>query len=442
MKKLCTLLLLILFITLLSAFIVQVANEKPVPIAPSKQRIGDAKKGFEYLTTGDYVKGGIPYNVFLFGMPKSENYLGRTGLNAKLSHEYTAVKAGNGEIVAAPNCMQCHAQVFDGKLIVGLGNAGIDFTEHQKMNTKNLTLLEKFIKTRPQKEYEASEPFFRVTKSIAPYLHAAVPGVNTADRLAAILVAHRNPETFTWNDTATLTIPDEVIATDTPPWWLLKKKNAMFYNGFGRGDFGRFLMASNLLTVNDTAEARTVDNHMPDLLAYIYSIEAPKYKGKINAALANNGRIIFEKKCAGCHGTYGATETYPNLLIPQSIIKTDSALYNSNYSNPQFVQWFNRSWFTKGDHPAQLQPFTGYIAPPLDGIWITAPYLHNGSVPTLESLLNSKLRPKYWTRDFVTPQYDYENVGWKFTVVTEPQNGKTYNTTLRGYGNYGHSTLR
>ncbi len=439
MKKFYTLLLLILSITLLPAFIVQFTAEKPVPVAPSKQRIGNAKKGFEYLTTGDYVKGGIPYNVFLFGMPKSENYLQRTGLNAKLSHEYTAVKAGNGEIVAAPNCMQCHAQVFDGKLIVGLGNAGVDFTEHQKMNAKNLALLEKFIKTRPAKEYEASEPFFRVTKSIAPFLHASVPGVNTADRLAAILVAHRDPETFKWSDTSTLTIPEDVIATDTPPWWLLKKKNAMFYNGFGRGDFGRFLMASNLLTVNDTAEARTVDNHMPDLLAYIYSIEAPKYSGKLDAAIAQNGRVIFEKRCGDCHGTYGAKETYPNLLIPQSIIKTDSALYNSNYSNPQFVQWFNRSWFTKGDHPAQLQPFTGYIAPPLDGIWITAPYLHNGSVPTLEALLNSKLRPKYWTRDFVKPQYDYEAVGWKFTTVTEPVKAKTYNTTLRGYGAYGHT---
>ena len=43
-----------------------------------------------------------------------------------------------------------------------------------------------------------------------------------------------------------------------------------------------------------------------------------------------------------------------------------------------------------GDHPERFEPFDGYIAPPLDGIWITAPYLHNGSVPDLETLLNSK----------------------------------------------------
>ena len=31
----------------------------------------------------------------------------------------------------------------------------------------------------------------------------------------------------------------------------------------------------------------------------------------------------------------------------------------------------------------------GYQAPPLDGIWASAPYLHNGSVPTLHALLDS-----------------------------------------------------
>jgi mono/diheme cytochrome c family protein len=372
-------------------------------------------------------------------MGKTTNLLQRTGLNAKLSHEYTAVTAGNGEVLAAPNCLQCHSQVFDGKLVLGLGNANIDFTQAQKGNLQNISLLERFIKTRSAAEYEAALPFFTVTKSIAPHLQADVPGVNTADRLAALLVAHRDPETFKWNAEAAMSIPPDVIPTDTPPWWLLKKKNAMFYNGFGRGDFGRFLMASNLLTVNDTSEARSVDNHMPDLLAYIYSLEAPKYPKAVKEDAAKQGRAIFERACSGCHGTYGVKETYPNLLIPQSLIGTDSLLYTSNYSNPQFVEWFNRSWFTKGDHPAQLEPFRGYIAPPLDGIWITAPYLHNGSVPTLQQLLDSKLRPAFWRRDFVKPEYDYDAVGWKVTPAAGPEKGKVYNTTLPGYGNGGHT---
>ena len=164
----------------------------------------------------------------------------------------------------------------------------------------------------------------------------------------------------------------------------------MFYNGFGRGDFGRFLMASNLLTVTDTSEAAEVDKHFNDVLAYIYSLQSPVYPKPINKKLADKGQLIFEQYCMDCHGTYGKDGSYPNLLIPEEIIQTDSVLYSSNYSSPQFVNWFNQSWFTTGDHPAKLVPFKGYIAPPLDGIWATAPYLHNGSVPSLETLLNSK----------------------------------------------------
>jgi len=233
-------------------------------------------------------------------------------------------------------------------------------------------------------------------------------------------------------------VAGEVIPTDVPPWWLLKKKHAMFYNGFGRGDFGRFLMASNLLTVNDSSEAREVDSHFNDVLAYIYSLEPPKYPRPVNKQLAREGGVVFVEHCSKCHGSYGEGGEYPNLLIPESIVGTDSLLFRANYQSTQFVNWFNKSWFAQGDHPARLEPFSGYIAPPLDGIWITAPYLHNGSVPTLEAVLNSKERPAYWSRDFNNPQYDYVQGGWKFSREEGPRGTAVYNTTLPGYGNYGH----
>jgi len=223
-----------------------------------------------------------------------------------------------------------------------------------------------------------------------------------------------------------------------PAWWLLKKKNAMFYNGFGRGDFGRFLMASNLLTVTDTAEAKEVDSHFNDVLAFINSIQAPKFPKAVDASLVAEGKNIFSVTCKKCHGTYGEGAVYPNLLISEKVIQTDSALYTSNYSNPQFVNWFNQSWFTTGDHPAKLVPYRGYIAPPLDGIWITAPYLHNGSVPDLESLLNSKKRPTYWQRNFSIPSYNYDIPGYNYETKNAPGGSDVYNTTLRGFSNEGH----
>src|SRR5579863_7734708 len=101
----------------------------PVYIPASPQRSGDSVTGYQYLITGDYLKSGIPYSYFKLAFGNtSTNYLQRTGLNQTINYDYTAVKAPNGEIVVAPNCLQCHAQVFDNKLIIGLGNTTIDFT--------------------------------------------------------------------------------------------------------------------------------------------------------------------------------------------------------------------------------------------------------------------------------------------------------------------------
>src|SRR5918993_1040696 len=299
MKKLFVLAFLVTCATAFTAGLTINEEDRPVFIPPSPQRLGgDAKKGFDYLVTGDYVKGGIPLNFFLLGMGKTKtNWLEREGINRKISHEFTAVTANNGEVVVAPNCLQCHAQVFEDSLYIGMGNSFADFT---KFSGANMQLLEKILKTTAPKKYEAAETFITVGKAIGPYLATEVRGVNAADRLAGVLAAHRDPVTFKWNSTPSLPIPKQVIPTDVPAWWLLKKKNAMFYNGFGRGDFGRFLMASNLLTVNDTSESREVDEHMPDVLAYIYSLKAPVYPKAVDPSMAAEGRKIFEQTCSGC----------------------------------------------------------------------------------------------------------------------------------------------
>jgi mono/diheme cytochrome c family protein len=424
--------------------------DQPVPVPASPQRSGDATAGYRYLTTGDYIKSGIPYNFFLLGYGKRpDTLLHRDGLNADIPFAYTAVKAANGVEVVAPNCLQCHAEVFDGKLYVGLGNTMIDFSDPRKFGAGSTGMIERLLQKDPSGS-EAAAPFLTSLKALGDGIRTEVRGVNAADRLTGLLVAHRDPSTLRWSDQARIQITGRVVPTDVPAWWLLRKKNAMFYNGFGRGDFGRFLMASNLLTVSDSSEAQEVDSHISNVLAYIYSLRPPKYPYPVNQGLARRGGVLFVEHCSKCHGHYASGGTdeslapgdggeYPNLLIPESIIGTDSLLNSNDYQSPQIVDWFNRSWFARGDHPARLEPFNGYIAPPLDGIWITAPYLHNGSVPTLEGVLNSRARPAYWSRDFDHPQYDYAEVGWKYKKEDGPRGTAVYNTTLPGYGNQGHS---
>ncbi len=438
--------LISVFVALVSVFLAFVGDEKgihpikPVAIPPSPQREGDPAKGYDYLTTGDYLKSGIPYSYYtVFAKKDRNNYLNRTGKNATVPYDFNVVQSPNKVDVVVPTCLQCHGQVFDGKLVVGLGNTFQDFSNIAKANNPVSDIGTAIMQTFSPRQYKAALPLFTSFDAILQDMQTEVRGVNSADRLATLLVAHRNPQTLEWQSKPILDIPKGVIPTDVPAWWLLKKKNAMFYNGFGRGDFGKFLMLSNILTVKDSSEAREVNSHFGDVLAFIKSINPPKYPKETDGVLAEEGEEVFVNNCSKCHGTYGTKGYYPNLLIPASIIQTDSLLYKGNQQNPQFIAWFNNSWFATGDHPAKLVPYDGYIAPPLDGIWITAPYLHNGSVPTLRALLNSKERPTYWKRNFTKPSYDYEKVGWAYEPTDKPKRRTVYNTTLPGYNNGGHT---
>jgi hypothetical protein len=113
-------------------------------------------------------------------------------------------------------------------------------------------------------------------------------------------------------------------------------------------------------------------------------------------------------------------------------------LTTANFALPDFVSWYNESWFAKGPNAARLVPEKGYVAPPLDGIWSSAPYLHNGSVPTIEGVLNSEYRPRIWKRSFRDNDYDYDRLGWNFVEVERKEDKFAYDTSLRGYGNAGH----
>ncbi|MFW5642306.1 MAG: 30S ribosomal protein S2, partial [Roseicyclus sp.] len=100
-----------------------------------------------------------------------------------------------------------------------------------------------------------------------------------------------------------------------------------------------------------------------------------------------------------------------------------------------------------GETPAEsAAPAAGYIAPPLDGVWATAPYLHNGSVPSMAALLAPGTRPRHW-RHVLPREYDAEAMGWRFEALEKGQEAEAeararvqiYDTTRHGYGNGGHS---
>jgi mono/diheme cytochrome c family protein len=281
------------------------------------------------------------------------------------------------------------------------------------------------------------ERFVARTKVVGPYTITDAKGVNPADNLAAILFAHRDPKTFAWHDPPLLEAPPEIVVpVDVPPWWHMKKKHAMFYVAAGRGDHARTMMAASTLCTDTIDEAREIDSYMADIYAYLLTLEAPKYPFAIDTALAEQGRVVFESSCQSCHGSYGTTESYPNLWVDVDYVGTDGvlALGASQFAD-RFLAWFAESFYGE---VSRLEPQEGYVAPPLDGIWATAPYFHNGSVPTIEAVLDSSKRPKFWTRSFSSTDIDQDALGWIYTSLDTPA-GPAYDTTAFGYANTGHT---
>jgi mono/diheme cytochrome c family protein len=182
-----------------------------------------------------------------------------------------------------------------------------------------------------------------------------------------------------------------------------------------------------------------------DVYAYLSSLRAPKYEGEVDEKLAEQGRELFNQTCAECHGTYGKDETYPNRRIPLDEIGTDPVRLEA--LSVQGRELYSRSWFAnagRDDEQETVVDPVGYVAPPLDGVWASAPYFHNGSVPTLWGVLNPAKRPTVWRR--VAEAMDEQKVGLTTESVpkvplTEPDKAvrRTYFDTRRfGKSNAGH----
>ena len=165
----------------------------------------------------------------------------------------------------------------------------------------------------------------------------------------------------------------------------------------------------------------------------------PAYPYPIDAALAAKGKPIYAQYCARCHGASGAdfTGELVGKVTPIDEIWTDRHRLDS-YS---FSLCVNQGQLYAAYPEERFQHFrktNGYANQPLDGIWLRAPYLHNGSVPNLRALLEpASKRPASFYRGYDV--YDPKNVGFVADVSNEK--GRSFflfDTTLPGNGNYGH----
>jgi hypothetical protein len=88
--------------------------------------------------------------------------------------------------------------------------------------------------------------------------------------------------------------------------------------------------------------------------------------------------------------------SYPEKLIPIDVVGTDRVRLDA--LTPAGRDLYGKSWFAAYGKSNNLREPGGYVAPPLAGIWASAPYFHNGSVPTLWHVLHPSQRPAVWKR--------------------------------------------
>ncbi|WP_296478655.1 c-type cytochrome [Roseinatronobacter sp.] len=413
-------------------------------VAETPQREGDPQAGYTALVNQPYVSCGMPYSAYRRIAPETDPSMllpGRTGRNAELPFFLTAHVNDAGVEVVSNNCLVCHAGRIGDEVVVGLGDAFGDFTTDPR---QLVTQVGRYV--QGPDESAAWQLWADRIDGIAPYIQTSTVGMNPATNLSWALMAHRDARTMEWSQDPLLDPPPNTpVPLRTPPWWWMGKKNAMFYTTIGRGDHSRYMLFASLLCADSIEELAEIDSYAPDIRAYLEDLTPPAYPYPVDPQLAAQGQELFMSECASCHGTYGDTPSYPNRVVPLDEIGTDP-LYAQTMTDGSLDRFFD--WVERSPHGGTVRaaPAEGYIAPPLDGIWAAAPYLHNGSVPNLAALLDSRSRPAFW-RHVIPQDYDPEAMGWqsetleagKTSVPSGPERARIYDTTLPGYGNAGHT---
>jgi mono/diheme cytochrome c family protein len=178
---------------------------------------------------------------------------------------------------------------------------------------------------------------------------------------------------------------------------------------------------------------------------WLLTREPPAYPYPIDKTLAAQGATLYTHYCASCHGASGRNFDGPEVgkVTPIEHIGTDRRRLDS-YTYDLAVNQ-NLLYAGTGDPTERFSHFQktfGYANMPLDGLWLRAPYLHNGSVPTLRDLLEpSSRRPAIFYRGYDI--YDREKVGFISSVPQEQ--GRRYfrfETKLDGNSNQGHEGAR
>lgn len=193
---------------------------------------------------------------------------------------------------------------------------------------------------------------------------------------------------------------------------------------------------------------------------FINDLPPAPYPFAVDLELAAKGKPLFEKQCASaCH--YPQNEKVYDVGTDMNRARqiTPTArlglLELTREACELYVEQGGSDWCQpkRGSRAADDEAYfitprgdqSGYKPDVLHGIWAQAPYLHNGSVPTLWHLLRPAERPAKFIRGNI--KYDEAKVGFVWDKAPAPDeygDGDTvhfaeHDTALRGNSNAGHT---
>jgi mono/diheme cytochrome c family protein len=189
--------------------------------------------------------------------------------------------------------------------------------------------------------------------------------------------------------------------------------------------------------LGDGATAKEFDFASMDRIErFLQATVPPPSPYRPDGAAVERGKALYVEHCAECHAADG---TRTLTIVPVEEVGTDphraemwtDAARDAYNGYREGYDWGFRSF----------QNVEGYVAEPLQGLWLGAPYLHNGSVPTLADLLAPpEARPRAFVRGL--EDLDPERGGFVAPACDprqKPEVGFCYDVSQPGNYNGGHN---
>lgn len=233
-----------------------------------------------------------------------------------------------------------------------------------------------------------------------------------------------------------------LVPADFPVYYELGTRNDLNYMGTGRNITTEVSFSLYAAGCGNPDEETAVvpwpeQSAFDAFVAYMAEIEPPDAPAQDTALVQRGEEVFTEARCNTCHfpnapvdefvvpvdRTEGATERYPgdDPEWPRGSIRTSTAhriLQDGDGEGGGTDDRVGELIAFILSRGLQIQQTDGYRTNSLRGLWASAPYLHNGSVPTLEDLLKPAAeRPARWMQgefEVDTTRFGFDNSGHEF----------------------------